>query len=76
MKKKEEILSYESAQEELQQIVRDLQTEAVRIDELGEKIARANALIQFCRRPLQQCASLLEDTSLTNRKKQGNMIFI
>ncbi len=53
MKKKEEILSYESAQEELQQIVRDLQTEAVRIDELGEKIARANVLIQFCRERLR-----------------------
>lgn len=53
MKKKEEILSYESAQEELQQIVLDLQSEAVRIDELGEKIARANALIQFCRERLR-----------------------
>ena len=53
MKKKEEILSYESAQQELQQIVLDLQSEAVRIDELGEKIARANALIQFCRERLR-----------------------
>lgn len=53
MKKQEEILSYESAQQELQQIVQDLQPEAVRIDELGEKIARANALIQFCRERLR-----------------------
>ena len=53
MKKKEEILSYESAQQELQQIVQDLQSEAVRIDELGEKIACANALIQFCRERLR-----------------------
>jgi len=53
MKKKEEILNYESAQEELQQIVLDLQSEAVRIDELGEKIGRANALIQFCRERLR-----------------------
>ena len=53
MKKQEEILSYESAQQELQQIVQDLQSEAVRIDELGEKIARANALIQFCRERLR-----------------------
>ena len=53
MKKQEEILSYESAQQELQQIVQNLQSEAVRIDELGEKIARANALIQFCRERLR-----------------------
>jgi exodeoxyribonuclease VII small subunit len=53
MKKKEEILRYESAQQELQQIVRDLQSEAVPIDELGEKIARANELIQFCRERLR-----------------------
>ncbi len=33
--------------------MRDLQAETVRIDELGEKIARANALIQFCRERLR-----------------------
>jgi exodeoxyribonuclease VII small subunit len=53
MKNKEEILSYESAQEELQQIVRDLQAETVRIDDLTEKIARANLLIRFCRERLR-----------------------
>lgn len=53
MKNKEERLSYESAQQELQQIVRDLQEESVAIDELGAKIARANALIQFCRERLR-----------------------
>jgi exodeoxyribonuclease VII small subunit len=53
MKNKEEILTYESAQEELQQIVRDLQAENVRIDELTEKIARAGLLIRFCRERLR-----------------------
>lgn len=50
---KNETLTYESAQEELQQIVRDLQAETVRIDELSEKIARAHTLIQFCRERLR-----------------------
>lgn len=40
MKKKEEILSYESAQEELQQIVLDLQSEAVRYDRLAKNCPR------------------------------------
>lgn len=49
---KNEILTYESAQEELQQIVRDLQAETVQIDELSGKIARAHTLIRFCRERL------------------------
>lgn len=52
-KQSEEILTYESAQAELQQIVQYLQSETVRIDELSDKIARANALIQFCRERLR-----------------------
>lgn len=50
---KNEILTYESAQEELQEIVRDLQSETVRIDELSSKIERAHALIRFCRERLR-----------------------
>ncbi len=53
MEKKNDILSYESAQEELQQIVRDLQSETVRIDELSGKIERAHTLIRFCRERLR-----------------------
>jgi exodeoxyribonuclease VII small subunit len=53
MKKQPEQLSYESAAAELQQIVRDLQSEAVGIDELAAKIARANELIRFCRERLR-----------------------
>lgn len=41
--------TYESAYAELQQIVQALQREAVGIDELAEKIARAQELIRFCR---------------------------
>ena len=53
MKKQPEQLNYESAFAELQQIVRDLQEEAVGIDELTAKIARAAELIRFCREKLR-----------------------
>ena len=53
MKKQPEEHTYESAFAELQQIVRDLQEEAVGIDELTAKIARAAELIRFCREKLR-----------------------
>lgn len=53
MKKQTENPTYESAFAELQQIVRDLQDEAVGIDELTAKIARAAELIRFCREKLR-----------------------
>jgi exodeoxyribonuclease VII small subunit len=51
--KKQPEMTYESAFAELQQIVRDLQDEAVSIDELTAKIARAAELIRFCRERLR-----------------------
>jgi len=53
MKKQPELLTYESAFAELQQIIRDLQDEAVGIDELSAKIARAAELVRFCREKLR-----------------------
>lgn len=53
MKKQPEQLTYESAFAELQQIVRDLQDEAIGIDALSVKIARANELIRYCRERLR-----------------------
>lgn len=53
MKKQPEHLTYESAFAELQQIIRDLQDEAVGIDELSAKIARATELVRFCRERLR-----------------------
>lgn len=53
MKKQPEQPTYESALAELQQIVRDLQDDAVGIDELTAKIARAAELIRFCRERLR-----------------------
>lgn len=46
-------LNYEKALTELQQIVDDLQEDAIGIDELSEKIARAAELIRFCREKLR-----------------------
>lgn len=54
MKKTAENLTYETAFSELQKILQDLQNEAVGIDQLGEKVVRANTLIQFCRERLRQ----------------------
>ena len=53
MKRQPEQPTYESAFAELQQIVRDLQDEAVGIDELSAKIARAAELVRFCRERLR-----------------------
>ncbi|GAB4490806.1 MAG: exodeoxyribonuclease VII small subunit [Saprospiraceae bacterium] len=60
MKKQPEQLTYESAQTELQQIVQDLQNEAVGIDELTAKIARASELIRFCRERLRMTEEEIE----------------
>lgn len=54
MKKQETAkLSYESAYAELQHIMQEVQGEAVGIDDLAAKIARASELIRFCRERLR-----------------------
>jgi exodeoxyribonuclease VII small subunit len=46
-------LTYEKALTELQQIVEELQEDAIGIDELSEKVGRAAELIRFCREKLR-----------------------
>ena len=53
--------SYESAWEELQQILADIQSENIGIDQLSEKVMRANALIAFCREKLRKTEAALEE---------------
>jgi exodeoxyribonuclease VII small subunit len=53
MKKQPAALTYEAAWAEHQQIVQALQDEAVSIDDLAAKIARANELVRFCRERLR-----------------------
>ena len=60
MKKQETTLTYESAYNELQQIVRALQEDQINIDELPERIARAGELIRYCRERLRQTESALQ----------------
>ena len=53
MKKQEAKLTYQSAYAELQHIMQEVQSEAVGIDDLTAKIARASELIKFCRERLR-----------------------
>jgi len=48
-----ETISYESALAELQELVTELQGDAVSIDGLSAKAKRAAELIQFCREKLR-----------------------
>lgn|GEM_PF-1405350 len=59
MKKQEEI-TYETAWNELQQIVAELQAESVSVDQLAEKVERAAALVAFCRTRLRQTEEKLD----------------
>jgi len=60
MKAVPETTSYDAAYAELQQIVTDLQHDAVGIDELAAKIERAQELIRFCREKLRSVEDQLK----------------
>ncbi|MCB0588467.1 MAG: exodeoxyribonuclease VII small subunit [Phaeodactylibacter sp.] len=53
-------LTYEAALEELQQIVADLQEDAIGVDELSDKVKRAAELIAYCREKLRTTEESLE----------------
>lgn len=59
------IASYQSAMEELQTIVGQLEANAVSIDELSEKVKRAAELVKFCQEKLrtteQEMTNLFEE---------------
>ncbi len=56
-KRKPNINSYEKAMQELQEIVDQLQEEAIGIDDLSLKVKRAAELIQFCKEKLRSTES-------------------
>lgn len=56
-KRKSGITSYENAMKELQEIVDQLQEEAIGIDDLSSKVKRAAELIQFCKEKLRTTES-------------------
>lgn len=53
-------LAYEEAMQELQQIVAQLQENAVSVDELSDKVKRAAELIAYCREKLRTTEESLE----------------
>jgi exodeoxyribonuclease VII small subunit len=53
MKKNTTTQTYESAYNELQQIVSALQNDAISIDDLSEKVTRASELVAFCQDKLR-----------------------
>lgn len=52
--------SYAAAYAELQEIVQALQSDAVGVDALSDKIARAAILIEYCRKRLRATEDELE----------------
>jgi exodeoxyribonuclease VII small subunit len=54
MSKKKTDFSYDTAMQEIQNIVAELQNEAVGVDALAEKVRRASDLIKLCREKLRQ----------------------
>lgn len=56
-----EPLTFDLANAELQQIIADLQNEAVGIDELAARIERARVLISFCREKLREVEARLQE---------------
>ncbi|MFQ5447246.1 MAG: exodeoxyribonuclease VII small subunit, partial [Saprospiraceae bacterium] len=53
-------LTYDSAMDELKEIVSNLQEELVGMDELSGKMKRAGELIRFCREKLRATEQELE----------------
>lgn len=49
-----ENITYESAFQELEEITREIENEAVSVDVLSEKVKRASFLIQYCQQKLRQ----------------------
>ena len=54
MSKKKTDFSYDTAMQEIQSIVAELQNESVGVDALAEKVRRASDLIKMCREKLRQ----------------------
>jgi len=52
--------SYDEAYSELQQIITDLQSEAIGIDDLAAKIERAQELVRICREKLRNVEEQLK----------------
>lgn len=56
-----EDLTYEKAEQELEQILDDLRNDRIGIDALAEKVERASKLIIFCKEKLTSTEKKVED---------------
>ena len=54
MAKKSNEISYEEAMAEVEQILSELQQEAINVDTLSERVKRASELITLCRAKLRK----------------------
>lgn len=54
-------ITFEKAYKELQEILAELQEEAVNIDTLAKKTKRAAELIEYCQEKLRETEDVLED---------------
>ena len=61
MSNKNETLNYEKAYEELQQILKKIDSDEVSIDELSALLERAKVLITFCQNKLKKTEAEIED---------------
>ena len=58
-KKEQEPASFEEAQRELKQILDQLQSDRIQLDELTTKIQRARILVEYCRDRLRETQTQL-----------------
>ncbi|SFO18071.1 exodeoxyribonuclease VII small subunit [Paenimyroides ummariense] len=56
-----EELTYEKAEQELEQILDDLRNDRIGIDALAEKVERASKLIVFCKEKLASTEKKVDD---------------
>jgi exodeoxyribonuclease VII small subunit len=61
--KKKTPKSYDEAWSELDLLVRDLESEDTSIDQLTEKVSRANFLVEFCKNKLRAIESSINGES-------------
>lgn len=61
-------MTYEAAVSELENILQELQEGQVSMDALNEKVARAEALIAWCRQRLRNVEAQLDQLDNTNNK--------
>ena len=53
--------TYEEAYEELQEIVKEIETGTISVDLLGEKVKRAGDIIRFCKEKLFKTEQVVND---------------